>query len=341
MSVQFSLGELAEKLEAQLRGSASYVVAGIASITEAGPKDISFLSQASYEKQLADCSAGAVILKAASADKFAGNVLIVRDPYYAYAKLSALFDPRPRRAIGIHARAVVADSAQIDPSASIGANCVIGDDVKIGANTEIYPGVVISEGCQIGNDCLLHANVTLYANVHIANNVIIHSGSVIGSDGFGYAPCSSGWQKIHQLGGVRIGNNVEIGANTAIDCGALGNTTIRDGVIIDNQVHLGHNVDVGENTAIAGCVGVAGSTTIGKNCLIAGFVAINGHITIADQTQFNGGTIVTKGVDTPGGVYASAAPMLEVSEWRRASVRYKQLDELASRVKQLEKAKKS
>ncbi len=330
------LADLARKLKAELRGDGEITLSGISTLESASSSELSFLSKKAFAKHLGQTSAGAVILQREFLEEFSGNALIVDDPYRAYAMASALFDPRPKRSIGIHPSAVVSESAQIASSASIGANCVIGDHVVIGERCEVYPGVVISEDSSLGDDCLIYANVSIYSNVRIGSNVIIHSGTAIGSDGFGFAPSREGWVKIHQIGGVVIGNNVDIGAGTAIDRGAIGDTIIKDGVIIDNQVHLAHNVEVGENTAIAGCVGVAGSTKIGKNCTFAGKVAVNGHLEITDNCHFNGGTIVTKST-TEAGAYASATPMYDVKTWRKSAVRFGQLDDIVGRIKQLEK----
>ncbi len=332
----YSLNELSSHLGARLKGDGERKLSGIASLESATLEELSFLSSKSYVDSLSRTRAGAVILREEHVDAYAGNALVVDDPYKAYAIASALFNPRPKRIEGVHPSAVVSDTAEVAPSASVGANCVIGDNVKIGAGCEIYPGVVIAENSQLGEHCLIYPNVSLYSNVRIGSNVIIHSGTTIGSDGFGFAPSVDGWVKIHQLGGVLIGNNVEIGAGTAIDRGAIGDTVIHDGVIIDNQVHMAHNVEVGENTAIAGCVGIAGSTKIGKNCTFAGAVAVNGHIEIADNCHFNGGTIVTKGTKEAG-AFASATPMQDVKSWRKSAVRFGQLDDLAGRIKKLEK----
>ncbi|MFL0809796.1 MAG: UDP-3-O-(3-hydroxymyristoyl)glucosamine N-acyltransferase [Agarilytica sp.] len=335
-----SIQVLAEVLGLEVRGDTSGSVDSLGSLEEGQANQLSFLSSKKYEKFLVDTKAGAVILKAEFADAFPGTALIADDPYLYYAKASALLDPRPTRQAGVHPSAVVAETATIGEGSSIGANCVIGENVVIGNGCEIYPGVVISEDSSLGDACLIHANVTIYSNVRIGNQVIVHSGTAIGSDGFGFAPGSEGWVKIHQLGGVVIGDRVDIGACTAIDRGAVGDTIIHDGVIIDNQVHIAHNIEIGENTAVAGCVGMAGSSKIGKNCTFAGAVAVNGHIEIADNCHFHGGTIVTKGTDEAG-VYASATPMLDIKTWRRAAVRFGQLDDLASRVKRLEKVNKA
>ena len=335
-SSSYSLKYIAESLGANVQGDEGALVSGLASLDNATNDDISFLSSEKYIDGLKTTAAGAVVIKHGVADDFSGNAILADDPYLAFAKLSALFDPRPERATGIHPSAVVEDSATVDPTASVGANCYIGENVTIGAGCEIYPNVTISENSVVGDNALIYSNVSIYSQVRIGSNVIIHSGTVIGSDGFGFAPTREGWVKIHQLGGVVIGDDVEIGASTAIDRGALEDTIIESGVIIDNQVHIAHNVKIGEGSAIAGCVGIAGSTTLGKKCVVAGAVAINGHIEIADGTQFHGGTIVTKGVKEPG-VYASAPPMQDVRKWRKSAVRYAQLDEFASKLKKIEK----
>lgn len=330
------LSTLASVVDAQLEGDADFEVRKLASLAAAQSSDLSFVSQERYAKHLDQTKAGALILKREWAASFAGNKLIVADPYLAYAQASELFDKLSRLPQGIHASAVVADSAQLAASVAIGAQCVVGENVKLGENVRLYPGVVLGDNVEIGDDSLIHANVTLYHDVRLGKRCMVHSGTVIGSDGFGFAPAQGRWNKIHQLGAVVIGNDVEIGSNTAIDRGAIEDTLIEDGVIIDNLVHIAHNVQIGAGSAIAGCVGIAGSATVGKRCTVAGAVAINGHITIADNSHFHGGTIVTKGNDEPG-VFASAPPLQSVKKWRRNSVRYTQLDELSSRIKALEK----
>ena len=340
MTPQFSLADIASYLDGELQGDSDYLLSSLATLTNAKENEITFVAQDKYLTELSNCSAGAVVLKREHSEYFSGNKILVTDPYLCFAKLSAMFDPPSRRNIGVHASAVIDPSAQIASSASIGANVVIGSGVVIGEHTEIYPNVTIAENVRLGSHCLIYSGVSLYSQVSIGDYTRIHSGTVIGSDGFGFAPTAQGWQKIHQLGGVKIGSHVEIGANTAIDRGALTDTIIGDHVIIDNLVHIAHNVVIGEATAIAGCVGIAGSAVLGKRCIVAGAVAINGHIEIADNTQFNGGTIVTKGNREPG-IFASAPPMLDVRQWRKTSVRYSQLDSLFARVKELEKKQKS
>ncbi|MFT5082939.1 MAG: UDP-3-O-[3-hydroxymyristoyl] glucosamine N-acyltransferase [Lentisphaeria bacterium] len=344
MPVTVTLGELAALLHAQLIGDSLAPVQGIASLADAGQSDITFLSSSSHEQFLSSTKALAVILREESAEKFAGNALIVDDPYLAYATLSSVFDPRKRQRPSVHPTAVIASTAKISASASIGAHCCVGEYVNVGDACEIYPGVVIGDYSTIGEGSLVHANVSIYHNVNIGKHAIIHSATVIGSDGFGFAPDKSNatkyrWKKIHQIGGVLIGDHVEIGSGTTIDRGALRNTVIGDGVIIDNQVHIAHNVEIGENSAIAGCVGIAGSTVIGSSCTFGGGVLVNGHIHIADNSHFNGGTIVTKS-NAESGQFASGMPQLDVKKWRKAVVRFSQLDDIVSRLKRLEKNNK-
>jgi UDP-3-O-[3-hydroxymyristoyl] glucosamine N-acyltransferase len=335
-NIKKSLADLAEYLDAQLVGDANHIISGIADLQTANNAELSFINQESYAQHLAQCKSGAVILSNDFADKYSGNKLIVSNTYLAYAKVSALFESLSVLASGVHPTAVIAASAKIDASAMIGANCVIGENAIISAGAKLYPGVVVGDRASIGDNTLIHPNAVVYHGVTLGKNCIIHSGTVIGSDGFGFAPMRGGWQKIHQLGAVVIGDNVEIGSNCSIDRGALGDTVIGDNVIIDNLVHIAHNVKIGKGSAIAGCVGIAGSAILGEGCTVAGAVAINGHITIASNTHFHGGTIVTKGNTEPG-VFASAPPQQDVKKWRRNSVRYTQLDDMSGRIRQLEK----
>ena len=335
-----SLSELAEYLDAELIGDAEHRISGIADLQCASTSELSFVNQESYLQYLPQSATGAVILNANFADKYAGNKLVVANTYLAYAKVSALFESLSELPVGIHPTAVVASSANIASDAAIGAHCVIGEQAHIASGVRLYSGVSVGDRASIDSNTLVHPNVVVYHGVSIGKNCVIHSGTVVGSDGFGFAPSREGWTKIHQLGGVIIGDKVEVGSNCSIDRGALGNTVIADGVIIDNLVHIAHNVKIGKRSAIAGCVGIAGSAIIGENCTVAGAVAINGHISIADNSHFHGGTIVTKG-NTEAGVFASTPPMQDVKKWRRNSVRYTQLDEMSNRIKQLEKQLKS
>lgn len=331
------LDYLASFLEASYEGDPACEIDGIAAIEKAQANQLTFVASEKYWKYLSSTKAGVVVLTEKAASHYSGNKIIVTNPYLAYAKLTSTFDSRPRQAQGIHPSACVAESASVAPTASIGAHCVIAANASIGENSEIYPGSYVGEHSNVGDNALIYSNVSIYPDVHIGKNVVIHSGAVIGSDGFGFAPADGTWTKIHQLGRVVIGDNVEIGSNTTIDRGALEDTIIEDNVIIDNQVHIAHNCKIGSGTAIAGCVGLAGSVVVGKNCTFAGKVGVSGHIEIADNTHYLGGTVVTKG-NTEGGHFASASPMMEVKQWRKTSVRYRQLDEWVERIKALEQS---
>lgn len=336
----YLLDELALLVDANLIGDGDVEITGIGGAALASNGQVTFIADKKYLPSLSESSASAVLLSSPLDNCAVPNQLIVADPYLAYAKLTLVFDNRPKTPNAIHPSAVVAETAQIGVGVKVAPHCVIEAGAIIGDNTELCAGAVVGPNAVLGTDCLLHANVTIAHNCTLGNNVKIHSGTTIGSDGFGYAPSKEeGWVKIHQLGRVIIGNGVEIGANCAIDRGAIQDTIIEDGVIIDNLVHIAHNVQVGQRTAIAGCVGIAGSTVIGSGCTIAGFVAINGHLTIADNVHFNGGTIVTKSIDEAGH-YASGSPMQDVRAWRRTMVRVGQLDELVGRVKKLEEQSK-
>lgn len=338
MTNHYSLRELAEQLNADWQGDPAALVSEIADLQFATSSQLSFLSNKQYEPFLKTTQAGIVIVAKGVEVPPKLNIILVDNPYQAYAKLSGLFSARFTVRQGVHPAADVDPTAQIAPTAAIAANCVIGPHAVVGANTEVQAGVSIGACTHIGADCLIYPNVVLYHGVTLADRVTIHSGTVIGSDGFGYAPSADGWIKIHQLGGVRVGNDVEIGACTSIDRGAINDTIIEDGVIIDNQVHIAHNVQIGKRTAIAGCVGIAGSTRIGSGCTLGGLVAVNGHITIVDNVHLNGGTIVTKSI-LEAGTYSSGTPQQDVKTWRKNAVRYGQLSSWVERIKKLEQAK--
>lgn len=332
----YTLAELADLLGAELRGDAEGQISGLATLQEAVAGQLSFLSNAQYRKHLADCKAGAVLLTAADAEGFAGNVLVVDNPYLAFAQVSHLFDPKPKATAGIHPSAVVAVDACVDPSASIGANAVIESGAVIGAGCVIGAACVIGARSVIGADGWLAPRVTLYHDVHIGARVVIQSGAVIGGEGFGFANEKGRWVKIAQIGGVCIGDDVEIGANTTIDRGALSDTLIGNGVKLDNQIMIAHNVQVGDNTAMAGCCGISGSTKIGKNCMIAGGVGMVGHIEVCDNVFVTGMTMVTRNITEPG-AYSSGTAMQPAAEWRKSVARLRNIDDMARRLQQLEK----
>ena len=335
-TVQFTLGQLAERLGATLRGAPETVIRGLAALQDAGPDQLSFLANAQYRKHLAASQAAAVLLNAADAEGYTGAALIVGNPYLAYAQLSHLFDRKPRAAAGIHPTAVVAEDAQVDASASIGAYAVIESGVQIAAQVTVGAHCVVGARSLIGEGGWLAPRVTLYHDVHIGKRVVIQSGAVIGGEGFGFANEKGVWQKIAQIGGVSIGDDVEIGANTTIDRGALADTLIGNGVKLDNQIMIAHNVQVGDNTAMAGCAGISGSTKIGKNCMIAGGVGMVGHIEVCDGVFVTGMTMVTRSITEPGS-YSSGTAMQPAAEWRKSAARIRQLDDMARRLQQLEK----
>lgn len=338
MLAQLKAADIAQIVNGSLEGKADgdLLIEGIADLKSAGPHQLSFVAKAAYAQFLASSQAGLVIVGKNIEITDDINALRVDDAYLAYALISEHFVKRQSTPGGIHPSAIVDPSAVLGEGVKVGPNCVIEAGAQIGANTELQAQVFVGQDTVVGANSLLYAGVCLYHGVSLGEHCVVHSNTVIGSDGFGFAPSSAGWQKIHQLGGVVIGNKVEIGANTAIDRGALSDTQIGDGVIIDNQVHIAHNVVIGDHTAIAGCVGIAGSAEVGARCTMGGFVAINGHIKITDDVHLHGGTIVTKSIDEAG-TYASCTPMQDVKKWRKNSVRYIQLDDWVSRIKKLEK----
>ncbi|WP_419811692.1 UDP-3-O-(3-hydroxymyristoyl)glucosamine N-acyltransferase [Bacterioplanoides sp.] len=337
--MKITLGELATRLGLTLVGDQDTLVTGLNTLKEAQAGEVSFLANASYQSQLADSQASAVIVSEAQAELVVGSALISANPYLSFAQASQLFNNRPAFAAGVHETAVVADTAVIAEGVSVGANAVIGEHCQIGAGSEIGASTVVSDHCVVGENCQLNPNVTLYHNVVLGDRVIIHSGAVIGADGFGFAPDQGKWHKICQLGGVRIGNDVEIGANTTVDRGALDDTVIEDDVIIDNLVQIAHNVRVGRGSAIAGCAGIAGSTTVGQYCTVAGGAGLAGHLNITDGVHIGPMALISKSI-TEKGAYGSGTAQMPMKEWRRSATRFRQLDSMAKRLQQLEKIQK-
>lgn len=331
-----TLKELSLLLDGVVQGDETLVINSVATLEHATSGQISFLANSKYRAQLESTQASAVLLSAKDAQDYQGTALVVKDPYVGFARVAQLLDTTPKAAMGIHPSAQIDPSAQLGEGVAIGANAVIGANVILGENVQIGAGTVIGQDSIIGSNTRLWANVTLYHNVHLGQDCIIHSGAIIGSDGFGYANERGQWIKIPQTGGVRIGDRVEIGANSTIDRGALGHTEVHNGVIIDNQVQVAHNDIIGENTAIAGSTTIAGSVTIGKHCIIGGNCAIAGHLTIADGVHLSGATNVTGNMREPG-LYSSATVAMDNNLWRKNTVRFRQLDELFQRVKALEK----
>jgi UDP-3-O-[3-hydroxymyristoyl] glucosamine N-acyltransferase len=334
--VEFSLGDLAERFGGEVHGDNSCVVHAVAALDQAGPGEISFLANPHYRALLAGTRASAVIL----APRFAGDcpthALVTANPYAVYARVAQLLYPSRRAVPGVHPSACLEASCVLKEGVSIGANAVIGAQVRLGRDVRIGPGCIIEDGVEIGADSTLVAHVTVRNGTRIGERALIHPGAVIGSDGFGFAREHDRWIKIPQLGCVIIGDDVEIGSNTTIDRGALGDTVIEDGVKLDNQIQVAHNVYIGAHTAVAGCTGIAGSARIGRRCAIGGGVGILGHLEIADDVQITATTLVTQSI-TESGSYSSGAPLESTAAWRKNHVRMKQLDEMAKRLHELEK----
>jgi len=333
------LGELAARFGCELIGDPDVKVERVAALGNAGPGSLTFLSASGFRPQLATTRAAAVILRPDDADACPVAALVTDNPYATYARMAAVLHPPAGFAPGVHPTAVVSPSAQIAVTAHIGANAVVEDDVRIGEDTVIGPGCIVGAGSAIGDACRLHASVTFVRQVTTGDRCIFHSGSVVGADGFGQALAPDGWIRVPQIGGVRIGNDVEVGACTTIDCGAIDDTVIGDGVRLDNQIQIGHNVQVGEHTAMASGVAIAGSATIGKRCMLAGMVGVAGHISICDDVVVNGKTMVSKSITEPG-TYASMFAVEPVAEWNRTVARVRRLGKLTDRVSKLEKGGK-
>jgi UDP-3-O-[3-hydroxymyristoyl] glucosamine N-acyltransferase len=321
-----SLGELANRFGLELRGDGSHPICGVGTLAGAGKEEITFLANRGYLKQLPGTRAGAVILQARNAEDCPVACLISDNPYLAYARIAAEFDSRPRARPGIHPTAVIDPEARIGQDVHIGAAAVIGAHSVVGDGCAIGPGCVVGPQASLGRACQLAANVTVLDNVRIGDRVIIHAGAVIGADGFGIASDGEHWEKVPQLGGVLIGDDCEIGANTAIDRGAIEDTILEEDVRIDNLVQVGHNTFIGAHTAIAGCTAIAGSARIGRHCLVGGNCGITGHIEIADHVTLSARSLVMKSITEPGGVWGSGIPARPLREWQRTLARLKRLE---------------
>lgn len=335
----YTLRVLADHLNADVQGDDSVEISTVGTLDGAGKGQISFLANSKYRSQLETTAASAILMSPADAEGFKGNAIVLKDPYVGFARIAQFLDTTPKAAENIHPSAQIAASAMLGEDVAIGANAVIGENVVLGNNVQVGAGSVVGQDSVIGSNTLLWANVTVYHDVHLGQDCIIHSGTIIGSDGFGYANERGQWIKIPQTGGVRIGDRVEIGANTTVDRGAIDHTEIHDGVILDNQVQIAHNDIIGANTAIAGSTVVAGSVTIGKHCIIGGNCAISGHLNICDGVHVTGSTNITSVIREPG-VYSSATVAMDNKLWRKNTVRFRQLDGLFQRVKKLENSTK-
>jgi len=335
--MQLTLSALAKQLGATLQGDGETLISSVSTLQHGGKGALGFLANAAYRKHLAGTHLSAVVLAEEDAEACPVAALLSSNPYADFARAVRLLYPPQAVSPGVHASAVIDDEADIDPGACIGANVVVAAEARIGRGVYLGPGCVIDAGVHIGDDSCLVANVTVLGRAQIGRRVTIHPGAVIGSDGFGIAESEGGWEKVPQLGSVRIGDDVDIGANTTIDRGALEDTVIEEGVRIDNQVQVAHNVVIGAHTAIAGCVGISGSARIGKHCRLAGGVGVVGHLDIADRVTVTGMSMVTHSITRPGSVWSAGTPLMENTSWRRNAVRMKQLDDLAKRISKLEK----
>ena len=333
----FAASELAQRFGLELRGE-DRAVHGVGTLSSATAEQLSFLANPRYRGQLGDTAAGVVVLHADEADARTGTALLARDPYVAFAKIAALFERKPVRTAGIHPTAVVDASAQVDPAAHVGPHVSIGARSRIGAGASIGPGCVIGDDCEVGEGCELVARVTLVTRVRLGRRVLVHPGAVLGADGFGIAMDRGHWIKVPQLGGVLVGDDCEIGANTTIDRGALGDTVLEEDVRLDNQIQVGHNVRIGAHTAMAGCSAVAGSASIGRHCLVGGGAGILGHLEVCDRVVITAMSLVTHSILEPG-EYSSGTPLMDNRSWRKSAARFKQLDDIARRCKAGDKDK--
>lgn len=325
MQGDFSLGELAVRFGLGLRGDPSLTVSRVATLSHAAPGALSFLANPRYRRQMESTRATAVLVGPDNAASCPVAALIDPNPYLAYARVAELLHPRAPAAPGIHPSAVVSVAARVPASASVGPLAVIEDDVELGERVFVGPGCIVQRGARLGADTRLIARVNVYGGVLIGKRCVVHAGAVIGADGFGFAPDAGTWVKVPQVGTVRVGDDVEIGANTTIDRGAIDDTVVEDGVKLDNQIQVGHNVTIGAHSAIAGCVGISGSTTLGRRCMIGGGVGIAGHLTIADDVVVTGCSLVSASIRQAGS-YSSGMPAVETRLWRRLVAHLRRLD---------------
>ena len=344
-----SIAELAAQYSARLVGDGLAKVTGLAPLSEASPHELAFLANPLYRKEALNSQAGCLIVSETDYEFLSHpensckskNFLVTQNPYALFARISQGFEKKltPSFTAGIHPSVVIEEGAVIAKTASIGPFCHIGKNAKVGANTILRGYISLGDGASIGDGALIYPNVTIYHDCHLGDRAIIHSGAVIGSDGFGFAPdlAAGEWVKVPQVGRVVIGHDVEIGSNTSVDRGALADTVIEDGCKIDNLVQIAHNVHIGSLTVIAGNTAIAGSTRIGKMCMIGGSSSFSGHLTIADRTTISGGTTIIRSIDQPGQHYTSIFPMLPHADWEKNAAILRSLDKMRTRVKELEK----
>ncbi len=330
--------DLADRFGLQVHGDPSTVIHGVATLAHAGPGQLTFLANPRYRAQLAESRAAIVVLRADDAEAAPGTALVAKDPYTTFAKIGALFETVPLREAGIHPSAVIDPSAQVAASAHVGPFVSIGARSVVGENCIVGAGSIIGEDCSLDAGCELIARVTLVTRVRLGKRVRIHPGAVLGADGFGLAMDAGHWIKVPQLGGVRIGDDCEIGANTCVDRGALEDTVLEEDVRLDNLVQIAHNCHIGAHSAIAGCTGIAGSARIGRYCLLGGAVGVVGHLAICDHVVVTGKSVVRNSITEPG-EYSSGTPLTDNRTWRKNAARFKQLDSLARRVLAVSKEK--
>jgi UDP-3-O-[3-hydroxymyristoyl] glucosamine N-acyltransferase len=325
---RLTLLEIAGRLGGEVVGDGSVAVTGVAPLDEAGPGQIAFLANPRYRPRLATTKAGAVILGPRDRDATALPRIVAGNPYAYYARTVALFHPERAAEAGVHPSAVVDPAATVADSAEIGPGAVIGARARVGERVRVGAGSVVGEGATIGDDTLLHPRVTVCHGCVVGRRCILHAGAVIGADGFGMAPEAGRYVKIPQVGRAVLGDDVEVGANSCIDRGALADTVVEEGVKIDNLVQVAHNCRIGAHTVIAGCAGIAGSTSIGRQCVIGGGAGIVGHITIADGVTITGMSFVTRSIAQPG-VWSSGVPAMPHADWLRSAAHLRRLDRIA------------
>ena len=335
-----TLGELASRFGCELSGNADLEVSAVATLSNAKEGEISFFANRAYADALRTTTATAVILRDTDLEACPVPALVSRNPYLTYAQVADVLYPDEPLNAGVHATAVVAASAKIDPTAEVAPRAVIADDAEVGAHVYVGPGAYVGARCRVGDQTRLLANCTLVQDVTVGQRCIIHSGAVLASDGFGNAMSDQGWVKVKQVGGVVIGNDVEIGSNTVIDRGAIGDTVIEDGVRLDNLIQIAHNVHIGAHTAMAAMTGISGSTRIGKRCMFAGQSGTVGHIEVCDDVIVGASSYLSKDVSEPG-VYNGSFPAEKDKTWKRKAARFRRIEDIVRRINDLEKSSKS
>jgi UDP-3-O-[3-hydroxymyristoyl] glucosamine N-acyltransferase len=333
MAIQ--LAELAVRYGCDLHGDPETEIFRVGTLESAAPGSISFLANPNYRKYLPATAASAVVLKAGFVNECPTACLVADDPYLTYARIAADLHPLPQPEGAVHPSAVMGQGCSIPASCDIAAGVVLGDGVTLGERVCLGANSVVGDNVSVGADSRLAANVSVYNGVSIGERCLFHSGVVIGADGFGIAPSPQGWVKVPQVGAVIIGNDVELGANTTVDCGAIENTVLGDGVKLDNQVQIGHNVIIGEHTVMASQAGISGSSRIGARCVIGGKAAVAGHLEVADDVVLLGRASVTKSILAPG-MFSNVIPAEDARKWRRIAGRIKRLDDTVERLKKVE-----